>query len=73
MNKTPRTFKFSVRVRGCDQVFADGMEPGEIMYQEVVYQLTDEDLKHPMFAKALSDKEAEVIKEAIEVIITPAE
>lgn len=70
-DKKPHTFKFSVRIKGdCDQVFMEGLDPGEIGYAEVVYQLTEEDRNHGMFHKALLDKQAELLEEMVEVVIT---
>ncbi len=64
-----KTFKMSVRIKGTDKVFADGFEPGIIATQEVVYDLEPSVYERPMFLVSLMDKQEEMLKENVEVLM----
>ena len=61
-----RSFKFTLRVKGCEKEFAEGMGPGVLLTQEVVYK-TAPKTDRPMFVRALLDQADEILNENIEV------
>lgn len=61
-----RTFKFTLRVKGCKKEFAEGMGPGVLVTQEVVYK-TAPKKANMMFVKALLDQADEILKDSVEV------
>lgn len=64
-------FKFSVRIKGCDSVFAEGFEPGEISTQVVSYdRQTAEFFDGDFFHAVLEQKAREFMEEEVEVVIT---
>lgn len=67
-----RTFRFSSRIKGCDIVFSEGFEPGEIEMKEIVFDIP-EDASKTCVASALLNKQREVLEELIEVVITEVE
>ncbi len=71
--KRSHTYRFSVRLKGCDVEFKDELSPGEIAYFDVTYQVADDELTSPMFFKALMDKQSEVLAETVEVLVCEIE
>lgn len=61
-----RTFKFTLRVKDCKKEFAEGMGPGVLLTQEVVYK-TAPKKSSPMFIKALLDQADAILNDHIEV------
>jgi hypothetical protein len=61
-----RTFKFTLRVKGCKKEFAEGMGPGVLMTQEVTYKTAPKE-DRPMFVKALMDQADDILNECVEV------
>lgn len=61
-----RTFKFTLRVKGCKQEFAEGMGAGVLLTQEVEYKTAPEK-RSPMFVKTLLDQADDILKDNIEV------
>lgn len=63
-----RTFTVSVRLRGVDKVFAEGMEPGEIAVNEI----TVDSSKHnseSLLQWRLYEHGQELVKELVDVVI----
>jgi hypothetical protein len=61
-----RTFKFTLRVKGCEKEFAEGMGPGVLVTQEVVYK-TAPKKAGMLFVKALLDQADVILKDNVEV------
>jgi hypothetical protein len=61
-----RTFKFTLRVKGAKKEFAEGMGPGVLLTQEVVYRTAPEE-DSPMFVKALLETADTILNDTIEV------
>lgn len=60
--------RFAVRLNGCSTVFKDGMPPGVILTQEVVYSADRRrDFRSPMFVAQLMEKQEELLREAVSV------
>lgn len=68
--KNRETFRFSLVVKGCERVLTKGMDPGEIMSEEVTYIVQPDELTRPMFLKAIMDNQSKMIEECIEVKVT---
>jgi len=51
-----KTIKISVKIKNCELVFKDGLEPGVIATQKRIYDLDEADYSSPMFAKEIMDK-----------------
>lgn len=61
-----RTFQFTLRVKDCKQEFAEGMGPGVLLTQEVVYKTAPKE-DRPMFVKALLDQAEDILNANVEV------
>ena len=64
-----KTFKMSIRVKGTEQIFADGLEPGVIATQEVEYNLDPSDYEKSTFLVSLINKQEEMLKKNVEVFM----
>lgn len=50
-----RKFRITLKVRNCDIVFKEGMEPGVLGFDEHVFNLRKKDFESPIFIKTLLD------------------
>ena len=62
-----RTFKFTLRIKGCEKMFAEDMGPGVLLTQEVVYKTAPKKASM-MFVKALLDQADEILRDNVEVV-----
>lgn len=69
-NNIKAEFKFSVRIKGCDKVFAEGFEPGEIASQVISYGMKSKEfINGDFFQSVLYSKAQEIMNEEIEVLV----
>jgi len=61
-----RAFKISIRIRGVDTVFSEGMEPGEIASQEVSF---DGDAPEGILEWRVYEEGQRLLKEEVQVLI----
>lgn len=63
-------YRFSLKVKDCNTVFADGFLPGVLVVQEIVFDDANEsDVGRPMFQKALMEAMDDFVKQHIQVDI----
>jgi len=67
-----RTFKFTLRVKGAEKEFAEGMGPGVLLTQEVVYRTAPKE-DSPMFVRALLDQADAILNDTVEVTFEEVE
>jgi len=67
-----RTFKFTLRVKEAKQEFAEGMGPGVLLTQEIVYKTAPKE-DGPMFVKALLDQADTILNDTVEVTFEEVE
>lgn len=53
--KIKRIFRVSIKIKGCDKVFKEGLDPGVIGYQDFEFFLTKKQYASNMFAANLLD------------------
>ena len=64
-----KAFKLTVRIKDTDKVFAEGWAPGEFASQEVHYDLDPEQYERSTFLMHLWEKQEEMMKEHVEVVM----
>jgi len=62
-----KTFKLTLRVKGCEKQFHPDLPPGVLVVQTEEYDLPEADLKSNLFIHHLCDREQEFLNEHIEV------
>ena len=63
-----KNFKISIKLKRCETVFKDGLDPGVIGSSEYTFTLTKKEYKSPRFAMALSDYGEELRDDMVEII-----
>ena len=53
--KKRRMFRIKLKVRNCDVVFKEGLEPGVLGFNEHIFDLEEKEYEHPLFIKTLLD------------------
>lgn len=56
-----KTIRISVKIKNCDIIFKEGLEPGEIGFEDLIFDLDKKDYERPLFIMTLRDK-AEVLQ-----------
>lgn len=64
-----KSFKLTVRIKDTDKVFAEGWAPGEFVSQELHFDLDPEQYGRLTFAQHLREKQEEMLKEYVEVVM----
>ena len=64
-----KTFRFSVKIKGCKKKLHPELPPGVIISQEVEYKATGREFKGGMFARTMMEKEDEILREVAEVSV----
>ena len=59
-----KTFRISIKVKNCDIVFKEGLEPGSLGFVDMTYDLDEKEFKRPLFLVTLSN-EADALKDEL--------
>lgn len=62
-----KTFKLTLRVKGCEKQFHPDLPPGVLVVQTEEYDLTESDLESNLFIAHLCDREHDFLNEHVEV------
>jgi len=54
-----------IKVRNCDVIFGEGMEPGILGYEEMIYDLPEKDFSSPMITKQLMEVREYLLQELL--------
>lgn len=65
-------FIYKLKLKDCEHVFAEGLEPGVLVTQGIAFEV-DDNTSTTLLAKALCDEETEFINRYIEVEIEQVE
>ncbi len=60
-----KKFRISLKVRKCDVVFKEGLEPGVLGFNEHVFDLTEKDFGSPLFIKTLLDLRTSLLDDCV--------
>ena len=67
--KKLKEFKLSLKYKGCEKNLLEGEDPGVVVVQNIVYELTDKDYKSSMFTVELLRQQEAFLEEHMEVVI----
>jgi len=54
-----------IKVRNCDVIFGEGMEPGVLGYEEMIFDFPEKDFSSPMITKQLMTVRDSLLKELL--------
>ena len=60
-----KTFKIRLRVRNCDEIFKEGLEPGVLGQVDLEYDLEPKEYERPTFIQHLLDKRDKLISDIV--------
>jgi len=60
-----KTFKIRLRVRNCDKIFKEGLEPGVLGQVELEYNLEPEEYERPLFLQHLLGERDKLISDIV--------
>ena len=61
-----KIFKITVRLKNCDLVLKEELDPGVIGYYELVYKEKEKDLNSPLLYRDLDEQVEKLVSELIE-------
>ena len=65
--KEKRIFRISVKIKKCEKILAEGLEPGELGFKDLEFNEEPKEYDRPLFAMGLLEHAEEFQKELIEL------
>lgn len=62
-----KTLRLKIRVRNCNIVFEEGMEPGVLGYKDFVFYMKQKEYESPIFIKTLLEYKNDLLNDLLVV------